>query len=105
MKPRPLIIVLLLLAGAVAAYLTGCLSSITPPGDPTNPVSVFLLDYGRHSSLAFPTDGEHTLVESIRRGFRYCPLRQRGSLWRSLPPTSGRAEVVGGRDNNRKAGP
>ncbi len=85
MKPRLLTILLLLLAGAVAACLTGCPSSITPPGDPTNPVSVFLLDYGRHSSLAFPTDGEHTLVEYAYGDWNWFALDE--SEWHDVFPT------------------
>jgi hypothetical protein len=40
---------------AVLACMTACVTSIRPPAEPKDPVSVALIDYGYHASLALPT--------------------------------------------------
>lgn len=40
----------------LALALTGCTTHVIPPPAPTNPVTVYLTDYGKHSSLLLPTD-------------------------------------------------
>ncbi|MBI4565348.1 MAG: DUF2459 domain-containing protein [Planctomycetes bacterium] len=46
---------LLAVAIAGAASITGCLASIRPPAEPSDPVTVVLVDYGYHSSLVLST--------------------------------------------------
>ena len=47
------------LAAAVlfTVMLGGCAHRVTPPADPADPVPVYLIDYGRHASLALPAGG------------------------------------------------
>ena len=40
---------------AVLVCMTACVTSIRPPAEPKDPVSVALIDYGYHASLALPT--------------------------------------------------
>lgn len=35
--------------------MTGCGGTIVPPAHPANPVTVYVADYGRHSTLVMPT--------------------------------------------------
>ena len=47
----------------MACQLTGCGGArITPPPHPADPVTIFVTDYGRHSTLLLP-DGRGRLVE------------------------------------------
>jgi hypothetical protein len=70
---------------AVVSCLTGCTCSIITPHDPADPVSVFVLDYGRHSSLALPTSGEPILVEYAYGDWNWFALDK--SQWHDALPT------------------
>lgn len=45
------------LAGVLAATASGCTHTVVPPAATEQPVSVFLLDHGRTSSLVLPHEG------------------------------------------------
>lgn len=62
----------------VPLLMGGCATTIVPPADPEEPVSVFLLDHGRHTSLVIPTEtagliryayGDWTWYAESRPGF------------------------------------
>jgi hypothetical protein len=59
--------------------LTGCAATVIPPSDPPDPVTVFLTDYGRHSSILLPApDG--ALVEWAFGDFDFF-ARERWRWW------------------------
>ncbi len=68
-----------------AAAFAGCATSILPPPNPIDGVSVFLLDYGRHSSLLLPDTGTQTLVEYAYGDWNWFALDK--SEWYDLFPT------------------
>jgi hypothetical protein len=41
---------------ALIGPIIGCGGTIVPPASPTHPVTVYVADYGRHSTLIMPTD-------------------------------------------------
>src|SRR5437763_2604598 len=41
---------------AVIGPIIGCGGTIVPPASPAHPVTVYVADYGRHSTLIMPTD-------------------------------------------------
>jgi hypothetical protein len=78
-------------AGAIlstgAACSTGCVMHITPPAAPPDPVSVFVADYGYHSSVILPREAGD-LVEFAYGEWRWFALNESG-WWRALPVTLG----------------
>jgi len=74
--------------------LAGCTSTIVPPDKPAEPVSVFVLDHGRHSSLVLPLgSGPEETAAAVRYSYGdwdYYVLRDTG-FWQGLralvPPT------------------
>ncbi len=75
-----------IVAAVVAATaLASCTTSIIPPADPPDPVSVFILDYGRHSSLLLPEAGAQTLVEYAYGDWNWFALDR--SKWYHVAPT------------------
>ena len=43
--------------------LSSCTTSLVPPADPVDPVSIYVVDYGRHTSLLLPKDEGEGLIE------------------------------------------
>ncbi|MGF1550169.1 MAG: hypothetical protein ACFBQW_06510 [Sphingomonadaceae bacterium] len=71
---------LLLLAFIIGALgLGGCQQVIEPPANLSDPVPVFVIDYGRHASLALP-DGEKGLVEWSWGDWNWFALERTGIL-------------------------
>ena len=60
LRTAPLRLLLLLL---VPVGVGGCQHVIEPPATVSDPVRVFVVDYGRHASLALPTEAGAGLVE------------------------------------------
>jgi predicted small lipoprotein YifL len=58
MRIRAAILALLTLAS-----LCGCGARMIPPASPADPVTIYVTDYGRHSSVLFPGDEPKQLVE------------------------------------------
>src|SRR4051812_19057915 len=55
MRTSVLIAMLMLLS----LFQTGCATKVIPPGRPNDPVTVYLTDYGRHSSVIVPSIKGH----------------------------------------------
>ncbi len=53
----------IIIAGTLLTCLVGCANTIVPPANPVNPVTVFLIDYGRHTSLLLPDSADSTYIE------------------------------------------
>jgi hypothetical protein len=53
----------------------GCATRIVPPANPSSPVTVYVTDYGRHSSLLLPTKEGH-LVEYAYGDWHYYAMDQ-----------------------------
>lgn len=75
-RPALLPLVFLLLAGFV---LGGCQHVIEPPATVSDPVRVFVIDYGRHASLALPKE-EPGLVEWSWGDWNWFALERTGPL-------------------------
>lgn len=90
----------LLLACIVLWWLNACTTVIIPPADPADPVSVFVLDHGRHSSLVLPLDDGGAVRYSYGDWDYYVLNRTgvlsglRALLWAS-PAALGRQQLVG----------
>ena len=91
-----LLLLLLLLAGL---GLGGCQQRIEPPASVSDPVGVFVIDYGRHASLALPDD-EGGLVEWSWGDWNWFALERTGiqeglqALFASRRSTLSRRELV-----------
>jgi hypothetical protein len=69
-----------MLAALVALLLGGCAYRLTPPPAVTDQVTVYVVDYGRHVSLALPTGEGGGYVAWSWGDWRYFALGQR-SVW------------------------
>ena len=67
MRSAPLILITLVFASA------GCATTVVPPRDVRNPVTVYVTDYGRHSSILMPID-ETILIEYAFGDFDFFAL-------------------------------
>ncbi len=93
--PRTLTATLLAL---LVTWLTGCSATIVPPEQPDQPVTVYVLDHGRHSSLVLPTESGG--IRYSYGDWDYYVLRKT-SLWNGLyallrpsPSALGREELA-----------
>ena len=68
-----------------ATSLAGCTTSIIPPPGPADPLSVVVLDYGRHSSLVLFDDVTQSLVEYTYGDWDWFALDE--SEWYDVVPT------------------
>ena len=64
----------------VAAALVGCANRIVPPAAPADPVAVYLVDYGRHSSLLLPDSEPGHFVEYAYGDWNWFALDRSESL-------------------------
>ena len=60
-----LVLQIILIGGITLAglALSSCTTSLTPPADPVDPVAVYIVDYGRHTSLLLPREEDEGLIE------------------------------------------
>lgn len=75
-------LLMFLLFTAACASLTSCTTTILPPRDPADPVSVFLLDHGRTPSLVVPAQ-PNTIVRYAYGDWDYYALRK-NDLWHGI---------------------
>jgi hypothetical protein len=78
-NPRPALLSLLILLFA-GFVLGGCQQRIHPPANVSDPVRVFVVDYGRHASLALPKEEENGLVEWSWGDWNWFALERTGAL-------------------------
>jgi hypothetical protein len=71
--------ILILTGGSVLLGLVGCATTVIPPQAVTDPVTVYLADYGRHSSLVLPGD-ENSMIEYAFGEWRWYALNDTGLL-------------------------
>ena len=89
------LLLLLLLVG-----LGGCQQRIEPPASVSKPVGVFVIDYGRHASLAMPHEEESGLVEWSWGDWNWFALERTGArqglqaLFAASPSTLSRRELA-----------
>jgi hypothetical protein len=75
--------------------IPGCATRVFPPVGPKNPATIYLCDYGIHSSLLLPT-GDRQFVEYVYGDWDYAalnktdPLHTLGALTISCQPALGR---------------
>ena len=60
--------------------MPGCTTTIRPPTNPESPISVFVIDYGRHASLLLPMEDDHTLREYAYGDWGWFALAHDGVL-------------------------
>ena len=65
--------------------LPGCRTTVVPPPMPADPVAVFIVDYGRHSSLLLRDAGEPPVVEYVYGDWAWFALDR--TSWYDVFPT------------------
>ncbi|HXH53706.1 MAG TPA: hypothetical protein VNH53_09815 [Sphingomicrobium sp.] len=101
LKPAILQRLLLLLT---ALGIGGCQHVIEPPATVSDPVRVFVVDYGRHASLALPTEAGAGLVEWSWGDWNWYALERTGvgqglqALFASPRSTLARRELAPAQD-------
>lgn len=85
----------------LALALTGCSTQVIPPAAPADPISIYLTDYGRHSSVILPSEdggfdeyafGDWDFFAQGKTGLPYAIRALLGSRqstlgWRHIPAT------------------
>jgi hypothetical protein len=90
----------LLLALGILMLLSGCVTHVMPPPHPSDPRPVFIVDYGRHSSLVL-ADGRGGLTEYAYGDWEWFALNENGfsdamrALFYSRHSTLGRRKMLG----------
>ncbi len=86
MSPRKLFTV------SCFVWISGCATTIVPPEEPPAPTSVFVVDFGRHTSLLLPSRPDGSLVEYAYGEWKWFALDESRS-YRVIPtlfwPTHG----------------
>lgn len=106
MHPSALLPLLLLLLAGIA--LGGCQHSIKPPESVRQPVRVFVIDYGRHASLALPKE-DSRLIEWSWGDWNWYALERTGAaeglqaLFASPRSTLSRRELAPASDSRELA--
>lgn len=91
----PWTLTVLLVAALVGVAGPGCATRVYPPASPPHPTSIYLCDYGIHSSMLLPT-GHGRFVEYVYGDWAYAalnetdPLHTLGALFLSFQPALGR---------------
>ena len=62
----------------IATLLTGCSASVTPPVASAHPATVYLCDYGYHSSLLLPVGDDGTYVEYLYGDWNWAAMNHTG---------------------------
>ena len=70
----------LAMVAVLAALSLGCATRVVPPRAIVSPVTVYIADYGRHSSLILPTD-TGCLAEYAYGDWRFYALNQYRWYW------------------------
>ncbi len=79
--------------------LCGCVTQVSPPAHPSDPVTIYVADYGRHASIVLPTT-RNTLTEYSYGDWRFYALGHNdvlsgiGALFCSEQAAMGRRRVT-----------
>jgi hypothetical protein len=78
-KKSHAIYAIILLSGIPIAMLASCATTVIPPQQPPQPVTVYLIDLGRTPTLAMPRD-DNTFVRYVYGDWNWYALRKEGAV-------------------------